>query len=398
MSTFRYFLQFEKKGSSIPYGNNEKAGHYVKANDAKLYYEVYGEGKPLLILHGGGLGSPYELGEFIDKFRIEYKVIVFVTRGHGRSEMGTLPFTYEQKATDIIAVLDKVTKEPVSVFGFSDGAYSAYKLAEMFPERVERIVSIGAGIVKKGDFQPDMKVEDMEKIDEKFIKQLKMLSPHPERLQEFFTKYMQFWHNLEIGIELFGAIKCPVLLIVGDEDDHATIDSVIKAFEMIPNSRICIVPKAWHTVFLDNPEITWTATHQFLKTDLKNLTPSKKVSIEKSSKELKKDVLLETSKSWDGVDLPDYPVGKPEFQVVKYSFPPKSILNKHHHMFMSGGYILKGELTLIKEDGTEKTMKEGDAFMETVNSIHHGENRLNIPLETINFYVSQKGQPLSHPD
>jgi len=394
----RYFLQFERKGSSTPYGNNKEAGHYTLANDAKLYYEVYGEGKPLLVLHGGGLGSPYELGEFIDKFKSEFKVIVFVTRGHGKSEMGTTPLTYEQRATDIIAVLDEITKDPVAVFGFSDGAYSAYKLAEMYPERVERIVSIGAGIVKKGDFASDIRVEDLEKADEKYIKQLKMLSPQPERLQEFFTKYMQFWHTMEIGSELFSSIKCPVLLIVGDEDDHAPVESVMKAFELIPNSRVCVVPKAWHTAFLDNFEITWTATHQFLKTDINDLKPSKKVTVETCSKELKKDVLLETSKSWDGSDLPDYPNGKPEFKMVKYSFPPKAILNKHHHMFMSGGYILKGELTLIKEDGTEKTIKEGEAFIETVKSIHYGENRLNIPLVTVNFYASQKDQPLSIQD
>jgi pimeloyl-ACP methyl ester carboxylesterase/quercetin dioxygenase-like cupin family protein len=398
MSSIRYFMQFDRKGSSTPYGNNKEVGHYVMANDAKLYYEVYGEGKPLLVLHGGGLGSPYELGEFIDKFRCEYKVIVLLIRGHGKSEMGTTPLTYEQRATDIIAVLDEITKDPVAVFGFSDGAYSAYKLAEMYPERVERIVSVGAGIVKKGDFASDIRVEDLEKADEKYINQLRMLSPQPERLQEFFTKYMQFWHSMEIGSELFSSIKCPVLLIVGDEDDHAPVETVMKAFELIPNSRVCVVPKAWHTAFLDNFEITWNATSQFLKTDINDLKPSKKVTVETNSKELKKDVLLETSKSWDGCDLPDYPIGKPEFKIVKYSFPPKAILSKHHHMFMSGGYILKGELTLIKEDGTEKAIREGEAFMETVKSIHYGENRLDIPLITVNFYVSQKDQPLSVQD
>jgi len=391
-------MQFERKGSSTPYGNNTEVGQYAKTTDAKIYFEVYGEGKPLLVLHGGGLGCPYELGEFIDKFRSHFKVIVFVIRGHGKSEIGTTPLVYEQRATDIIAVLDNVTKDPVSVFGFSDGAYAAYKLAEMYPERVERIVSVGAGIVKKGDFAPDIKVEDLEKADKKYIEQFRMLSPQPERLQEFFTKYMQFWHNMEIGNELFSSIKCPVLLIVGDEDDHASIESVMKAFEMIPNSRVCVIPKAWHPAFLDNPELTWTATYQFLKAELNDLKPSKKVAVESYSKELKKEVLLETSKSWDGSDLPDYPVGKPEFKLIKYSFPPKAILSKHHHMFMSGGYILKGELTLIKEDGTEKTIKEGEAFMETVESIHYGENRLNIPLVTVNFYVSQKNQPLSIQD
>ena len=154
MSSIRYFLQLERKGSSTPYGNNEKAGHYVKANDAKLYYEVYGEGKPLLVLHGGGLGSPYELGEFIDKFRKEYKVIVFITRGHGKSEMGTLPFTYEQKATDIIAVLDKVTKEPVPVFGFSDGALILpINWQKCSQKELKELFQLGQELLKKEIFK-----------------------------------------------------------------------------------------------------------------------------------------------------------------------------------------------------------------------------------------------------
>ncbi|ORX33240.1 alpha/beta-hydrolase, partial [Anaeromyces robustus] len=173
----RFFLQSDRKGSDTPYGNNEEAGHYVVADDAKLYYEIYGEGKPLLVLQGGCLGSPYELGEFIDKFRNEFKVIVVSTRGHGKSEMGIKPLTFEQRANDLIAILDQISKEPVSIFGFT----------QMYPERVERIVSIGAGTLKKGFFGPDIKLEDIEKMDAKYINQLKLLAPQPERLQEFFT-------------------------------------------------------------------------------------------------------------------------------------------------------------------------------------------------------------------
>ncbi|ORX65155.1 alpha/beta-hydrolase [Anaeromyces robustus] len=312
--------------------------------------------------------------------------------------MGIKPLTFEQRANDLIAILDQISKEPVSIFGFSDGAYAAYKLAQMYPERVERIVSIGAGTLKKGFFGPDIKLEDIEKMDAKYINQLKLLAPQPERLQEFFTGYMQFWHHMEIERNFFTSIKCPVLLMVGDEDDHAPVHTVMEAFEMLPNSRICVIPKAWHTAFLDNPQVSWSATIQFLKSEISDLKPSKKVTIETCPKELQKEVLLTTSKSWDGTDLPDYPIGKPEFHLIKYTFPPKAILSKHHHIFMSGGYVLKGELTLIKEDGIEKTIKEGEAFIETVDSIHYGENRLNIPLITVNFYASQNNQPLSNKD
>lgn len=64
----RYFMQGpDVKGSPTPYGHNALAGHYVQAGDALLYYEVYGEGAPIAVFHGGAVGTPYELGTIIDK-------------------------------------------------------------------------------------------------------------------------------------------------------------------------------------------------------------------------------------------------------------------------------------------------------------------------------------------
>lgn len=69
-NTLRYFFQQPGQvSSSIPYGNNTKAGKYALSGDAKIYYETYGEGVPFVVLHGGGLGSTYEMGAFIDKLK-----------------------------------------------------------------------------------------------------------------------------------------------------------------------------------------------------------------------------------------------------------------------------------------------------------------------------------------
>lgn len=274
----RYFMQGDTKGVKTPYGDNLKVGNYVKAGDAKIYYEVYGTGEPILILHGGGVGSPYEMGKIIDALKKNYKVILMSTRGHGRSEIGNSPLTYEQKANDALTVLNAVTREPARVIGFSDGAYTAYKLAAMYPERVQRIAAIGAGTLKAGFFPDAMKVEDLEKVDAEFVAYEKTIMPEPERWQEFFNKYMKFWHNLSVGEEIFGAIECPVLLIAGDEDDHAPIITVLEAHQMLKNSRMCVVPKAWHSAFLDNYEVTAAAIFQFVNSPLENLQPSKKVN------------------------------------------------------------------------------------------------------------------------
>ena len=274
----RYFTQGDKPGSSTPYGENVRLGKYAQAGDAKIYYEVYGAGEPILILHGGGVGTPYELGKILDKLKNNHKLIVMSTRGHGRSEIGHEPLTYKQKADDALAVLDALKiSAPVQILGFSDGAYTAYEIAALYPARVERITAIGAGTLKAGYFQSEISLADLEKFDEKFFAAQKKIRPEPERRQEFLSDYMKLWSRQSVGAETFEKIKCPVLLIAGDEDDHAPIITVLEAHQLIENSRLCVVPKAWHTAFLDNYDVTATAILQFVNAPLKNLQPSKKV-------------------------------------------------------------------------------------------------------------------------
>ena len=278
----RYFMQQPGvQGSATPYGNNEKAGHYVQAGDAKIYYEVYGSGKPLFVFHGGGVGTPYEMGRLIDKLQQHYQVIAVSTRGHGRSEIGHSPLTYEQKAEDMMAVMKKVTNEPAVLLGFSDGAYTAYKVASMYPERVDRVVAIGAGTLKPGFFGGEMKVADLANLDAAFIEQQKKIMPEPERYQEFCDNYMAFWSKMEVGEDFLKTIRCPVLLIAGDEDDHAPMVTMVEAAQYIPNASLCIVPKAWHPAFIDNFPVTWNAMEPFLHTDRSKLTGSRKVAYNK---------------------------------------------------------------------------------------------------------------------
>lgn len=209
--------------------------------------------------------------------RKHYQVIVVSTRGQGRSEIGHSKLTYEQKANDMLTVMKKITDRPAPVFGFSDGAYTAYKVASLYPDAVERIVAVGAGTLKPGYFPATMSVKSIEKQDSKYVEQMKRLMPEPERLQEFLNDYMAFWNKMSVGKELFNSIKCPVLLIIGDEDDHAPVKTVLEAHQMLPNSRLCVVPKASHTAFLDNFPIVSLATKQFMDAELSSLTPGKKL-------------------------------------------------------------------------------------------------------------------------
>lgn len=261
----RYFTQAaDVAGSITSYGNNNAAGKYVQSGDAKIYYETYGSGDPIFVFHGGGVGSPYELGQIIDELRKKHRTIVVSSRGHGHSEIGHNPISLEQKAADMLTVMKKETDKPAPVLGFSDGAYTAYMLAKMHPEAVERLVAIGAGTLKPGFFPSSMSIDQLEKADPAYLAQMRSLMPEPERLQKFLNDYMAFWSKTAIGADLLAKITSPVLLIGGDRDSHAPPATMLEADKLIPNSKLCIVPNAGHTAFLDNFPVTWTAIDQFL--------------------------------------------------------------------------------------------------------------------------------------
>ena len=110
--------------------------------------------------------------------------------------------------------------------------------------------------------------------------------------------------------------------------------------------------------------------------------------------------LIRSGQSWDGAELPDYLGGRPELVAMKYVFPPGQKLGWHHHPVMNYGILLQGELTIVGLDGKEKTVRAGEAVIEMVNAIHHGENRGTEPAILYMFYLSQKDLPLSvqHPE
>lgn len=128
-----------------------------------------------------------------------------------------------------------------------------------------------------------------------------------------------------------------------------------------------------------------------LKTSFNDMTENNSV---------KTTEMIRTSQSWDGVEMPDYLQGRPELVVMKYEFPAGQKLGWHHHPVMNYGVLVQGELTIIDQYGNEKVVHEGEAVVEMVGTIHHGENRGTKPVVLYMFYLSQEGLPLSvqHPE
>lgn len=275
VKSMKAFMDTTLRTGEIPYGDNPSTGHYVNSGDAKIYYEIYGKGKPLVMLHGGIAGSTYEMADLINQFSKYYQVIAISTRGHGKSDLGTQSHSYQQKAKDVIAVLNAVTKDSVTVFGFSDGGYTGYYLASMFPERVKQMVIIGAAETHPGDYKSKVKVSDMMQLDKVYWEQQLRLMPEPNRLQEMFDKVGNVVNNMEISKDFFSSIKCPVLVMAGNHDQFVSTQRVVNTAKMIPNAELSIIPNATHGAFIENFPTVWEATCHFLKIPNTNLQTTK---------------------------------------------------------------------------------------------------------------------------
>jgi pimeloyl-ACP methyl ester carboxylesterase len=252
---------------SIPYGNNSQAGKYFNVGDAKLYYEVYGRGEPFVLLHGGVYGYIDEYQPFIERLSQNYQVICIATRGHGKSEAGKGDFSFNQRAEDAHKIIRSITKDSVIVLGFSDGGYSAFRLAALYPELVKKLIVIGAGDyatnTKKQKF--NYTPEGLMQYDSAFFKSRLALMPEPQQWREILTKLSKMYNEDPTSRETFQKIKCPTLVMGGDRDDYISPESMVSCAKAISNSQLAIIPGCSHVVFFCNFPAVREAIGPFLK-------------------------------------------------------------------------------------------------------------------------------------
>jgi pimeloyl-ACP methyl ester carboxylesterase len=261
----RRAFQPENVVNSIPYGANSEVGKYVQSKDAKIYYEVYGNGQPIVLLHGGLFGSTVEYSDLINKLKPNFQVIAISTRGHGKSEIGQEPLSLDQRANDALAVINAITKDSVILVGFSDGGYSAYNFGAMYPEKVKKMIIIGAGELKPGLREFKFTAKQAIEMDKPFWEQQLKLMPEPNRIEDVFKQVANCYNNVTVGKDLLSRIKCPVMVVAGDKDDGNPVERIVSAARYIPNHQICIIPNAGHACHNDNFTAFWESIAPFLE-------------------------------------------------------------------------------------------------------------------------------------
>jgi pimeloyl-ACP methyl ester carboxylesterase len=248
------------RARNIPYGTNDAAAHRLRVGDAEIYYEIYGDGPPVLLLHGGFYGYIDGWAQYIAALSDRYKVIAMATRGHGRSSIGSAPFSRRLFADDAAAVLKHETDQPAIVIGFSDGATTAYMLAATYPDSVKKAVAIGSGLrttQSSVEWARNLSPEGVEQELGSFVKARKQLMPEPERWNEFVGKYRAMFIQMMDGVsdEQAKGIACPVLVIGGDRDRFIPLNEFVRVRSLIRNSRLLILPDCDHVPSLRRPVV-----------------------------------------------------------------------------------------------------------------------------------------------
>jgi pimeloyl-ACP methyl ester carboxylesterase len=265
--------------SEINYGSNDQAGKYIDVNDIKIYYETYGEGEPLLLLHGNG-GSIENFLKQIPEFSKYFKVIAVDSRAQGRSTDSEKEISYALMASDMAALIDKLNLGSVDVLGWSDGGITGLELAYAYPGKVRKLVAVGANYSNKNFDAPndhirmdsnDTLVIRSRKLALKYKNTLERLSPTPEKIPEIRKKLNTLMEKYPNFTEKqLGTIKTPTLVVVGDHD-IISLDHTISMFASLPHAQLFVVPDATHIVPVEQPELFNSVILKFLRTPFRDI-------------------------------------------------------------------------------------------------------------------------------
>lgn len=218
---------------------------YAEVNGIKMYYEIYGEGKTLVLLHGGGSTIQTSFGRIIPLLAKERQVICVELQAHGRTGDRNTGISFEQDADDVATLLKNLGVAKADILGFSNGANTALQLAIRHPERCAKIVAASALLKRNGafpQFWEFMKNGTFEQMPQAYKDAFMEVNPDSSKLMNMYQKCADRMIKFkDFPDEQLKAIKVPVLLINGDAD-VATSEHIVAMSRLIPGCKLAIIP------------------------------------------------------------------------------------------------------------------------------------------------------------
>lgn len=219
---------------------------YADINGLHLYYELHGEGPPLVLLHGGLLTIELSFGGVIPVLSEHHRVVAVELQGHGRTADTDRLMTFGHLAADVVGLLDHLRIERADVFGFSLGGLTTYELLVHYPDRVLRAVVASADHRNErgGEAHPDrLPTEaDFAAMHDAYA----AVAPDPAHFQALVDKTAALvqgfggWTDDQLR-----GIEAPVLVLIGDTD-FILVPNAAKAAELLPSGQLAVLPGTTH--------------------------------------------------------------------------------------------------------------------------------------------------------
>ena len=267
--------------SGVVSGQQKPATGYAPVNGLKMYYEIRGQGEPVVLLHGAfmAISNNFHWAEWIGELSKTRKVIAIEMQGHGRTADTGRDFTYDNLADDVAALLDYLKIPSADILGYSLGGGVALNCAIRHPNKVRKVISISAvfrqnGWTKEGlDAFPNLTAEAFKGTP--IEADYKRLSPTPNEFPNFVKRVLSVdLKPHDFGADKLKATKAPMFFIHGDADG-VRLDYIAEAFrlkggevhgDMRPRSasRLAILPDTTHVTLMDRWQTIVPMVNDFL--------------------------------------------------------------------------------------------------------------------------------------
>lgn len=218
---------------------------YSEVNGIKMYYEIYGQGKPLVLIHGGGSTIQTTFGRVIPLFSNDRQLICVELQAHGRTGDRNTPISFEQDADDVAALLKNLNVHKADIFGFSNGGNTALQIAIRHPEVCNKVIA-GSVLLKRNGTFPQfwefMKNGTFDQMPQQYKDAFIKENSDSTKLMTMYQKCADRMINFkDFTDEQIKSITAQVLLINGDQD-VATSEHIVAMSKLIPNCKLAIIP------------------------------------------------------------------------------------------------------------------------------------------------------------
>jgi len=255
----------------IEYGSND--GKQLSVFNKKIYYEEYGQGTPLILLSGGGLDrSIKDFENCIPGLAKHYRVIAPDTPGQGRSEQADT-LTYGVLLEFTSRLIDSLKFDSAYVMGWSDGGIMGILLAEKRPDKIRKVIAVGANNGIRRAIPPDIPIDSVypmtmdyfERKNKELIERYTTLRPGKD-WKKFMTdaNAMVYQKESYFSDSIYGRINIPVMIVLGDRDD-IIVEHGLEMHRLIKGSQFCVLPNTSHEVFTEKPDLINKIAIDFFK-------------------------------------------------------------------------------------------------------------------------------------